>query len=103
MLLWRLTSIILKIEAPRPAADVRKPERSECPANRLGCWGGLMRASLAKRPPARHCPQEAREAILGCGPGPRQVPLGKRPVPVGGRWQPRMGRGATQRDSRVCS
>ena len=36
MLLWRLTSIILKIEAPRPAADVRKPERSEWPAKSIG-------------------------------------------------------------------
>jgi hypothetical protein len=36
MLLRRLTSIILKIEAPRPAADVRKPERSEWPAKRFG-------------------------------------------------------------------
>jgi hypothetical protein len=36
MLLWRLTSIILKIEAPRPAADVRKPDRSEWPAKSLG-------------------------------------------------------------------
>ena len=35
MLLWRLTSIILKIEAPRPAADVRKPERSEWAAKSL--------------------------------------------------------------------
>jgi hypothetical protein len=37
MLLWRLWSIILKIEAPRPAADVRKPDRSEWPAKSLGC------------------------------------------------------------------
>jgi hypothetical protein len=29
-------SIILKIEAPRPAADVRKPDRSECPAKSFG-------------------------------------------------------------------
>src|ERR1700752_3826323 len=36
MLRWRLTSIILKIDAPRPAAEVRKPERSEWPAKRLG-------------------------------------------------------------------
>ena len=28
-----LTSIILKIEAPRSAADVRKPARNEWPAN----------------------------------------------------------------------
>src|SRR5260370_42589279 len=27
----RNTSIILKIDAPLPAADVRKPDRSECP------------------------------------------------------------------------
>jgi hypothetical protein len=33
--LWRLTSIILKIEAPFPAADVRKPARSEWPDNVL--------------------------------------------------------------------
>src|SRR4030095_2673083 len=31
MLLWRLTSIILKIEAPRAAAEVRKPDLSEWP------------------------------------------------------------------------
>jgi hypothetical protein len=36
MLLWRLTSIILKIEAPWPAADVRKPDRSEWPAKSFG-------------------------------------------------------------------
>jgi hypothetical protein len=33
--LVRDTSIILKIEAPLAAADVRKPDRSECPENRL--------------------------------------------------------------------
>lgn len=32
-LLCRLTSIILKIEAPRCAAEVRNPARSECPLN----------------------------------------------------------------------
>jgi hypothetical protein len=31
-----LTSIILKIDAPRLAADVRKPERSECPEKIAG-------------------------------------------------------------------
>jgi hypothetical protein len=31
--LWRLTSIILKIDAPLPAADVRKPARREWPEN----------------------------------------------------------------------
>jgi hypothetical protein len=35
MLLWRDWSAILKIDAPRAAALVRKPERSECPANWL--------------------------------------------------------------------
>jgi hypothetical protein len=31
MLLWRLTSIILKMEAPWAAAEVRNPDLSECP------------------------------------------------------------------------
>jgi hypothetical protein len=34
--LCRLTSIILKIDAPLPAADVRKPARKEWPENRRG-------------------------------------------------------------------
>src|ERR1700693_1071331 len=36
MLLWRLPYILLQVAGPRPAADVRKPERSECPAKSFG-------------------------------------------------------------------
>ena len=42
-LLCRLTSIILKIEAPRAAAEVRKPARNECPLN----FAALRPARLA--------------------------------------------------------
>jgi hypothetical protein len=59
MLLWRLTSIILKIEAPRPAAEVRNPERSEWPAKRFGssptrralALTGVIGQALGANPP----------------------------------------------------
>src|SRR3954452_25443590 len=44
--LWRLTSIILKTEAPFAAAEVRKPDRNECPEKALASKPILRAISL---------------------------------------------------------
>src|ERR1700674_1906176 len=79
MLLWRLTSIILKIEAPRPAADVRKPDRSEWPAKSFG-------ASPTRRPLAL--------TTLTPGGSASRPLLIRLPLPIGGTSGPGVTLGA---------
>src|ERR1700681_98891 len=58
--LWRETSIILKIDAPLPAAEVRKPDRSEWPENVLASKPARAAYAFTKLATDRQVSREAR-------------------------------------------